>query len=82
LEKVLPGDIGASHLYIPIPDRETEAKLAEEAQLLGFQLPLQGPEELVEKDLYGDGFIFLNSDPSKTSSSDDSDDSDHFFTLR
>ena len=85
LEKILPGDIGASHLYIPIPDRETEARLAKEAQLTGFQLLLEAAEEVVET--RSDGFIFLDSCQSKASSSDNSDDSDDsiysdtYFTL-
>jgi hypothetical protein len=40
------GDTGDSHLFIPIPDREEEAKLAELGA--GFQLPGPTPEELVE----------------------------------
>jgi hypothetical protein len=47
LEKVLPQDIGASHLYIEIPDPEKEARLAYEATLTGFQLPVL--EDKVER---------------------------------
>ena len=82
LEKILPGDIGASHLYIPIPDQETEAKLAKEAQLTGLQLLLEATEVVVKEGLLvGDDFIFLDSE-NEASSSGDSDDSDTFIASR
>jgi hypothetical protein len=49
LEKVLPGDIGASHLYTGIPDPETISRRAHEATLTGFQLPLGYYEEVQER---------------------------------
>ena len=38
LETLLDSDIGATHLYILVPDRETELRLERESQLTGCRL--------------------------------------------
>jgi hypothetical protein len=67
LKRLLLDDIGAGHLFIPVPDLE---QLAKEAELAGIQLL-----EEAEAHTQGDFLPFDNSD----SSSEESDDSVTFF---
>jgi len=46
VRELLEDDVGAVHLLIPVPDRETELKKAEIEALKGFQLPDNALEEL------------------------------------
>jgi len=85
LATVLPDDIGAAHLYISIPDQETKARIAREAQLTGFQLHVL--EELIERDpiALNDDFISLEVEGELNKASDidleDSEDSEDFIHI-
>ena len=86
LSNVLMDDIGAAHLYISIPDRETEARLTREAQSMGFQLP-SSPPQLLERSWLDDDFVPLGievdiPDASDVDRSDiDSEDSEDFIHI-
>ena len=71
LKRLLPNDIGAGHLFIPIPDPE---QLAKEAELAGIQL-LGEAEHAEYAEMQDDFLPFSDSDPS----SEESDDSVTFF---
>jgi len=86
LTTVLPDDIDAAHLYISILDRETEARIAREAQLTGFQLHVL--KELVERDcpiVLNDDFMSLEMKGELNKASDidseDSEDSKDFIYI-
>jgi hypothetical protein len=70
LKRLLLDDIGAGHLFIPVPDPE---QLAKEAELAGIQL--LGEAERAEYIEIQDDFISFSED----SGSEESDDSVTFF---